>query len=350
MPSQGDEVQLSGGLETVEEKAMEIPEFSLDIEAIKESKKPDPSTVYDLLILGGGPAAMSATVYAARKMLNLAIITKDFGGQMLETSNVENWLGFQSIDARDLLEKFQEHIKNFDISVALGSVVEAVAKDDGTLTVTLDNGVVHPGKAVIVATGKRHRRLDVPGEHELTGRGVAYCATCDAPLYKGKKVVVAGGGNSAFTTALDLLKVGADVTMVQYSENWRADLSLQERVKQFHAVRFLGYYQILRIEGENRVTAVAVKNRKTDEEEIIRADGVFVEIGLISNSHLVKDIVELNRHGEIEIDSACRTNVEGLFSAGDVTTVPFKQLIISAGEGAKAALAAYDYLVAKHLI
>lgn len=329
---------------------MEIPGFSLDIEAIRKSRKPDPGITYDLLILGGGPAAMSATVYAARKMLSLAIITKDFGGQMLETSDVENWLGFQSINASDLLDKFQEHIKSFDIPVAMGSAVAGIIKEGDILKVSTDDGLLYSGKAAIVATGKRHRQLNVPGEKELTGKGVAYCATCDAPFFKNRKVVVAGGGNSAFTTALDLLKVGADVTMIQYSENWRADSLLQDRVREFDRIRFLSYYQILRVEGQEKVTAVVARNRATEEEETIPADGLFVEIGLISNSDLVKGIVELTPNGELEIDCACRTNVGGLFGAGDVTTVPYKQLIISAGEGAKAALAAYDYLVVRRLV
>lgn len=329
---------------------MDTPGFIETGKEPRASRKPDTDTTYDLLILGGGPATMSAAIYASRKMLNIAIITRDFGGQMLETSDVENWLGFQSINALDLVEKFQEHVETFAIPVAMGVSVTDVSEEGGRFEVRTDEGKIYFGRSVIVATGKRHRRLNVPGEEELSGKGVSHCAVCDAPFLKEMKAVVIGGGNSGFTAALDLLKAGADVTVIQRGERLRADTILLERVKKFDKAHFLISRQVLGIEGEEKVTGVSMKHRKTGDEETIPADAVFVEIGLIANSEIVKDLLELSETREIMVDNACRTGVDGLFAAGDVTTVPYEQIVISAGEGAKAALAAYDYLIEKGLL
>ncbi len=329
---------------------MDFPSFSLDTSLLEEAKEPEPEVTYDLLILGGGPAAMSTAVYAARKLIKLAIITKDFGGQVRETSAVENWLGFQSINAKDLVDMFQEHVKGFDIPVSIGPATVEVKRDVDFFKVRTDDGRIYSGRTLILATGKRHRLLNVPGEKELVGRGVAYCATCDAPFFKGKKVVVVGGGNSAFTTARDLLKVEAGVTLVNFNKGWRADETLKQRVRQTDKVSLLDYHQVVRIEGKDRVTAVVVRNREDEEEEKLDASGVFVEIGLLPNNESFKDLVELNEQGEVIVDCSCQTSVEGVFGAGDVTTVPHKQIVIAAGEGAKAALSAYNYLTNKSFI
>jgi NADH-dependent peroxiredoxin subunit F len=329
---------------------MDFPDFSLDTSLLQTAKEPDPKTTYDLLILGGGPAAMSAAVYAARKMISLAIIAKDLGGQIRETSEVENWLGFQSINAKDLADSFEEHVKGYDIPVRLGTFITEVEKGADGFNVLADDNTMYTSRTLIIATGKRHRSLNVPGEDELLGRGVAYCATCDAPFFKGKKVVVAGGGNSAFTTAVDLLKVGAEIILINFIKGWQADEFLQERIRKTGTVSLLDYHQIVKIEGTDSVTGIVVKNRENDNEEKLSANGVFIEIGLLPNNEPVKNLVELNEHGEIIIDCSCRTSVEGLFGAGDVTTVPHKQIVISAGEGAKAALSAYNYLIDKSVI
>lgn len=329
---------------------MDFPTFTLDTTLLEETKEPEIDVTYDLLILGGGPASMSAAVYAARKMLTIAILTKDFGGQIRETSEVENWLGFQNINAKDLADSFEEHVKSFSIPVGLGTGITEVTKQEDVFRVSADNGKTYSSRTLILATGKRHRPLNVPGEKELVGRGVAYCATCDAPLYKEKKVVVAGGGNSAFTTAMDLLKVEAEVTLVNFLRGWQADEALQRRMKRGGKVKFLDYHQVTKIEGEQRVTGVVVKSRETHEEETLEANGIFVEVGLLPNNDMVKDLVELNNQGEVIVDCMCQTSVEGLYGAGDVTTVPHKQIVIAAGEGAKAALSAYTYLINKSLI
>lgn len=329
---------------------MDFPTFSLDTSFLEQAKEPELDVIYDLLILGGGPAAMSAAVYAARKMMKLGIITKDFGGQMRETSEVENWMGFQSINAKDLADMFEEHVKSFDIPVSLGTATTECKKEADIFKVHTEDDRVFSSRTLIVATGKRHSPLNLPGEKELVGRGVAYCATCDAPFFKGKRVVVAGGGNSAFTTAVDLLRVGAEVTLVNFIKGWQADAALQARVKQTDQVSLLDYHQVVRIEGKDRVTGVVVKDRENEKEDKLDADGIFVEIGLIPNSESVKGLVDLNEQGEVIVDCSCRTSVEGLYGAGDVTTVPHKQIVIAAGEGAKAALSAYDYLINKSLL
>lgn len=329
---------------------MDFPTFTLDTTLFKGAKEPEADVTYDILILGGGPAAMSAAVYAARKMLTIAVLTRDFGGQIRETTEVENWLGFQNINAKDLADSFEEHVKSFEIPVGLGIGISEVTQQEDTFRVSADNGTTYSSRTLILATGKRHRPLNVPGEKELVGRGVAYCATCDAPLYKGKKVVVAGGGNSAFTTAMDLLKVNAEVTLVNFIRGWQADEALQGRMKRGGTVTFLDYHQVTKIEGDDRVTGVVVTNRETHEEKTLEANGIFVEVGLLPNNDMVKDLVELNDQGEVIVDCMCQTSVEGLYGAGDVTTVPHKQIVIAAGEGAKAALSAYAYLINKSLI
>jgi alkyl hydroperoxide reductase subunit F len=323
---------------------------SLNSSFLDEAGNVDKEVVYDLLILGGGPAAMSAAIYASRKLLNLGIITRDFGGQVRETTEVENWLGFQAINAMDLADMFEEHVKSFHLSVTLGVSATRVMKKNDVFHVHSDDGNTYLGRAVIFATGKRHRSLNVPGEKELVGRGVAYCSTCDAPLFSGKKVVVVGGGNSAFTTAGDLTKVDAEVVLINFEKGWQADEVLQERIHKTGKVRFLDYSQVLRIDGKDTVEAVWFKNRDDDNEQELEVDGVFVEIGLLPNNEPVKEFVELNTNGEVIIDCGCKASVDGLFGAGDVTTVPHKQIIIAAGEGSKAALSAYDYLISKSFV
>jgi len=329
---------------------MDMPGFKLDMGALMDTKAPESGTEYEMLVLGGGPAAMNAAIYAARKMVKLAVLTKDFGGQMLETSEVENWLGYQTVDAKDLASQFEEHVKSFEIPVSLGPSIKKVEKEGDVFKVTTDDGKTYKGKTIVYALGMHHRSLGVPGENTFSGKGVAYCATCDAPFYKKKKVVVVGGGNSAFTTALDLSKVEATITVINFVKGWDADGSLVKRVKHYDLAELLDYHQVLEIKGKEKVGSVLIKDRETEQRREIEADGVFVEIGLQTNIGPVKDLVNMNQQGEIEVDCSCRTNVKGFFAAGDVTTVPYKQIVIAAGEGAKAALAAHQYLVSEELV
>jgi alkyl hydroperoxide reductase subunit F len=324
---------------------MELPGIILDISSLSPIRKPDKNTVYDILILGGGPASMSAAVYAARKMVSVAIITLDLGGLMNETSEVENYLGYQNINAKDLVSRFEEHVKSFDIPINLGVSIIEVKKEDDIFIVLMKDGTKFLGHTIVYATGERHRQLLISGEKEFIGKGVSYCSTCDAPLFKDKKVIIAGGGNSAFSTAFDLLRVNADVFLVNSVSGWQAEETLKQRVLKFEKIKLFDFHEILRIEGKDKIETIVIRDRKTGEENPLRADGIFIEIGLLPNSEPVKNLVELNKHGEVIVDSFCRTKVPGLFAAGDVTSVPYKQIIISAGEGAKAALAAYDYLI-----
>jgi alkyl hydroperoxide reductase subunit F len=330
---------------------VDFPGLSLDLSALGEENRPDPAVRYDLLILGGGPAAMSAAIYAARKMLKVAMLAKDFGGQVAYTSEIENYLGFMTISGKDLVDRFVEQVKEFKVPVAKGEQVVKVGKTDGVFQVSAEGGATFTGRTVLLATGKRDRPLNVPGEKELVGRGVAYCSTCDAPFYRGQKVAVAGGANSAFTAALDLLKVDAQVTLINFVEGWQADPIMIESARKYgDRVAYLDEHEIVRIEGTGRVAAVVVRSRKTGEESRLDVSGIFIEIGLLPNSEPVEGLVEMNRNREVVVDCHCRTSLEGLFAAGDVTTVPHKQIVISAGEGAKAALSAYDYLTRRGMI
>jgi len=329
---------------------MEFPGIILDTLSISPLKKPDQSVIYNMLIIGGGPAAMSAAVYAARKMINFALLTLDFGGLIKETSEIDNYLGFQNITARDLVEKFEEHVKSFDIPINIGVPIIEVKKNDGIFTVLLEDRSNFSSQTVIFATGERHRPLNIPGEREFLGKGVAYCATCDAPLFKDKRVVVAGGGNSAFITAIDLMRVNAEVFLVNYIPGWQADETIKQRVKKYEKATFLDNHKILGIDGKDKVEAVVIRNRSTDKKERIHCDGVFIEVGLLPNSDPVKNLVKLNELGEVVVDCFCRTSMSGLYAAGDVTSVPYKQIIISAGEGAKSALSAYDFLIENSIL
>lgn len=330
---------------------MEFPGLKLNLSSLGEENRPDPAARYDLLILGGGPAAMSAAIYAARKMLKVAMLAREYGGQVAYTSEIENYLGFMAISGKELVNRFVEQVKKFQVPVARGEKVVKVEKREDGFRVLTGSGAAYTGRTVLLATGKRDRPLGVPGEKELVGHGVAYCSTCDAPFYRGRKVVVAGGGNSAFTAALDLLKVDAEVTLVNFVEGWQADpIMLESARKHPERVAFLDRHEVVRIEGDGRVAGVVVRDRKDGEEKKLEASGIFVEIGLLPNSEPVSGLVELNQHEEVVIDCFCRTSLEGLYAAGDVTTVPHKQIVISAGEGAKAALSAYDYLTRRGMI
>jgi alkyl hydroperoxide reductase subunit F len=329
---------------------MEFPGIILDTSSISPLKKPDQGVLYDMLIVGGGAAAMSAAVYAARKMINFALITLDFGGLIKETSEIDNYLGFQNIQARDLIEKFEEHVKSFAIPINVGVPVIEVTKKDNIFTILLEDRSTFSSHTVIFSTGEHHRPLNIPGERELLGKGVAYCATCDAPLFKDKKVVVAGGGNSAFITAIDLMRVNAKVFLVNFNTGWQADETIQQRVKKYEKVYFLDNHEILRIFGKDSVESAVIKNRTAGTEEKIQCDGVFIEVGLIPNSDPVKNLVKLTELGEVVVDCFGRTDIPGFYSAGDVTSVPYKQIVISAGDGAKAALAAYDFLIENSIL
>jgi alkyl hydroperoxide reductase subunit F len=301
---------------------------------------------YDLAIVGGGPAGLTAAVYAARKNLDAVLISKDIGGQTLLTSDIENYMGYQYVSGRELAAKFEEQVKRYPIDVAVGEEVARVAPEGSGFVVTTSTNREVWARAVIVATGKRSRPLGVPGERELVGRGVSYCAVCDAPLFPGKDVIVVGAGNSGATAVVDLLKIARRIYVVDVLPDWRADPVLVDRIRAAGDMvqPFFGH-EVVEIKGESRVEGIVIKDRGSGQVRELPVQGVFIEIGLIPNSEPVKGVAELNRWGEIVVDCKCQTSVPGLFAAGDVTTVPEKQIIIAAGEGAKAALSAYAYLI-----
>ena len=316
----------------------------------EEEKLIESSGLHELLIIGGGPAGMAAALYSARKQVNTLLLTKDIGGQVLLTADIENYMGYQYITGRELIEKFKEQIEQFPIDILVGQevkklVVATEGRRYGHFTATTKEGKEFTSKAVIIASGKHSRSLNASGEKELVGRGVSYCSTCDAPLFGGMDVAVIGGGNSALEAVIDLIKVANKIYIANIAQSWQGDKILVERVETAPNVTpFLGY-QVMEIHGENRVEGITIKSQDTGEIINMPVQGVFIEIGLLPNSEFAKDLVEINQVGEIIVDCACRTSVPGIFSAGDVTTVPEKQIIVAAGEGAKAALSAYQYLL-----
>ena len=299
--------------------------------------------MYDLMIIGGGPAGLCASVYAARKQLKTVLISGDIGGQMNTTMGIENWLGYQFINAPDLISQFEKHVSQFPIDQKIGYKISRMKKIDGGFEAVTDSGDSYQARAALLATGKRPRKLNVSGETEFTGRGVTYCAICDGPVFAEQKVVVIGGGNAAVEAVLDMLKIAEHVDLVSLTP-LTADHIL---VKQMPGAKNLGTfieYQTVKIEGQDFVEGLVIKDLKSSTEKRLDVTGVFIEIGLVPNSDAVKELVPLNKMGEVPISCACETTVPGLFAAGDVTDVSEKQIIIAAGEGAKAALQAHHYL------
>ncbi len=304
------------------------------------------ATIYDVLIIGGGPAGMTAAVYCMRKGMSTALVTDNVGGQMTETAGIENYLGYRYINGNELVDKFREQVMQFGIAFESDLKVDRLVKGEPHL-VHLADGRKISASTIIIASGSQPKRLKIPGERELTGRGVAYCAICDAPFYADKIVTVVGGGNSGVAAAIDLAKLATHVTLVQRSGRLKADQILIDKLAEFDNVRYLYDHQLKTINGQGRVTGATAYSRLTGQEVELNADGIFVEIGLLPSSGFARGVVAMNEFDEIVVDSHCQTDVPGIFAAGDVTTVPYKQIIIACGEGAKAALSAADYLLNK---
>lgn len=300
-------------------------------------------SIYDLLILGAGPAGMTAGVYAARKQLKTVIVAKDVGGQTSWSSGIENYLGYLYITGPELVAKFEEHVRNFNLKMEFGKIVK-FSQSDHFIAFTDDGREFH-ARAAVIATGKSPKMLNVPGEDEFRGRGVSYCPTCDAPLFSGLDVAVVGGGNSGFDAAIQLMKICPKVYILEATSNLKADEVFQEKAKASKNVEILVNTKVQEILGETMVTGVRSYNTATGEERLLRVQGVFVEIGLAPNTDFLGGLLPLNEWGEIPVDCECRTGIPGLYAAGDVTTVAEKQIIIAAGQGATAALRAYDFLI-----
>lgn len=310
-----------------------------------ESPETDEQAIheYDVIVIGGGPAGTSSAVYSARKGLKVAVIAERVGGQVNETGGIENLISVPKTTGPKLADDLRSHMSDYPIDIFENRSIERVTVENKLKVVAAQTGELFKAPALIIATGAGWRRLNLPGEAEFIGRGVAFCPHCDGPFYKGKRVAVVGGGNSGIEAAIDLAGICSQVTVFEFLDELKADKVLQQKVKSMPNVNvFLGSQTTEVINNGEKVIGIKVKNRKTEEERVVDLDGIFVQIGLAPNSTVFKDLVKTNKSGEIEIDERARTNVPGVYAAGDVTTVPYKQIIVSMGEGAKAALTAFD--------
>lgn len=308
--------------------------------------------LYDTIIIGGGPAGVAAAVYAARKKLKILMITESFGGQSIVSDDIQNWIGEKHISGFDFAKKLEKHVRSFpdevEIRIEKAVSVLPIRCRDGNICdfqVTTDKEI-YEGKTLILAAGASRRKLNVPGEEKLNGRGVAYCSTCDAPLFGGKTVAVVGGGNAGLEAVIDLFPYAEKIYLLEYGEALKGDPVTQEEIKKNQKVEIILNAQTKEIVGEKFVTGITYLDRKTNEEKKLAVGGVFVEIGSVPNSAMVKNLVALDKYGQVVIDSKhASTSQLGIFAAGDITDDPYKQNNISAGDAVKAALAAYAYLL-----
>lgn len=315
----------------------------------KISKPTDPSKFsnkdpFDVLVVGGGPAGASAAIYTARKGIRTGVVAERFGGQVMDTLSIENFISVKSTEGPKLAASLEEHVKDYDVDIMKQQRVKGLRKQD-LIEVELENGAVLKSKSVIVATGARWRNVGVPGEQEFKNKGVAYCPHCDGPLFEGKHVAVIGGGNSGIEAAIDLAGIVKHVTVLEFMPELKADAVLQERLYSLPNVTVLKNVQTKEITGDDSVNGITYMERDTEEVKHIELQGVFVQIGLIPNTDWLDDSFEKTRFGELVVDNYGATNVPGVFAAGDCTNSPYKQIIISMGSGATAALGAFDYLI-----
>lgn len=300
---------------------------------------------FDVLIVGGGPAGAAAAIYAARKGIRTGVLADRFGGQVLDTLAIENFVSMKETDGPKFAVALEEHVKHYDVDIM--NTQRANKLVEGKLIeVHTETGAVLKSKSVIIATGARWREINVPGEREYRNKGVAYCPHCDGPLFKGKRVAVIGGGNSGVEAAIDLAGIVKEVTLIEFGAELRADAVLQRKLYSLKNVTVIKSAQTTEIHGDGQIVdGLSYKDRNSGELKRVDLEGVFVQIGLVPNAEWLKGTMDLSAHGEIEVDAKGQTSVPGVFAAGDVTTVPFKQIVIAVGEGAKASLAAFDYLM-----
>ena len=334
---------LANGKQTLAD-IINLVDDEADEKAAAALKDVDP---FDVLVVGGGPAGASAAIYAARKGIRTGIVADRFGGQVADTVGIENFISVPYTEGPKLVAHLEEHVKDYEVDVMKAQKAVGVRKTDSGLTeVELANGAVLSGKSVILATGARWREMNVPGEQEYRNKGVAYCPHCDGPLFKGKKVAVIGGGNSGIEAAIDLAGIVEHVTVLEFSDTLRADAVLVKKAQSLPNVEIIKQAMTTEVLGDGqRVTGLQYKDRETDETHIVELAGIFVQIGLVPNTEFLKDTVTLTERGEVVIDDHGQTNVPGIFAAGDCTNVPYKQIIISMGAGATAALGAFDHLI-----
>ncbi len=314
----------------------------------RDAEKLKAKDAFDVLVVGGGPAGAAAAIYAARKGIRTGVAAERFGGQVLDTMAIENFISVKETEGPKLARALEEHVREYEVDIMnLQRASQLIpAGEDGLHRVRFDNGGELKAKTLILATGARWREMNVPGEQEYRGRGVAYCPHCDGPLFKGKRVAVIGGGNSGVEAAIDLAGIVAHVTLLEFGEELRADAVLQRKLNSLPNVRVLKMAQTTEVKGDGqKVTGLVYKDRNNDEMHEVELEGIFVQIGLLPNSEWLKGTLELSRFGEIIVDAKGQTSIPGVFAAGDVTTVPYKQIVIAVGEGAKASLSAFDHLI-----
>lgn len=320
--------------------------FNLDLGLGAETKTRDldVNETYESFIIGGGPAAMTAAVYLMRKGIKTAIVAGKIGGQIGDTKGIENYMGYNYIEGEELVAKFSNQVRQFEIAFKEHTFVENIRLEGDIKVIKLTDGNEYRAKTVIISAGSKWRQLNVPGEEKLRGRGVCYCAICDGPFFRGLDIAVIGGGNSGVEAALDLSKMVKSIKLIEFTDKLNADKVLVDKALATPNIEAITSAQVAEVLGTDGVTGLKYIDRKTGEEKTIDVEGVFVEIGLVPNSQFVEGLVELNKFKEIVVNKSCETSIPGIYACGDITDVPFKQIIIASGEGAKAALTACEYL------
>ena len=318
--------------------------------SLKEANTGVQLPLQDVTVIGGGPAGAASAIYSARKGLKVTVVAESFGGQVKDTMGIENLISVPKTTGPELVGNLMEHVNDYDITLKEHVRVENIEKGN-VKTITLSSGEQIRTRSLVVATGARWRELGVPGERENVGNGVAYCPHCDGPFFKGKDVAVIGGGNSGIEAALDLAGIVKSVTVFEFMPTLKADQVLIDQAEKRDNITIIKNAATRQILAENgKVNAIEYQDRSTNEVHTLDLAGVFVQIGLVPNSQFMKDVVEMTPYGEIVVDTKCQTSEAGIFAAGDVTTVPYKQIVISMGEGAKASLAAFEYLLSHEVI
>jgi alkyl hydroperoxide reductase subunit F len=331
------------------EEYKRIEEDIRQAQGARKTKEAEQDHEYEIAIVGGGPAAMSAAIYAARKGLDVALVAKKLGGQVNYTGAIDNYLGLSGISGAEMTESFRNHMEKQPLAEAIGINVSKVENNDSEFTLLTEDNRRFKARSVIYCTGKEYRRLGVPGEEQFIGKGIGFCATCDAPLYQNKRVAVVGGGNSAFTSARDLINFASEIHLIHRKNEFRADASLIQEVKAAKTVTFHTPMKVKAFLGTDKLTGVRLESVDGQEKLDLLVDGVFLEIGLTPNSDPLKDLIELDKFGQVPVNRDQSTKIKGLFAAGDITDVEEKQISVAVGQGALAALSAYKYLLENKL-
>lgn len=322
-----------------------LEEILLKLGEKKDNTALNDKEVFDVLVIGGGPSGSSAAIYSARKGLNTGIVVERFGGQVMDTMAIENFISVKYTEGPKLSRNLEEHVRNYDVDIISGESAKSLTKNGDFIEVALESNATLKSKTVIISTGAKWRELGVPGEEKFKNKGVAFCPHCDGPIYKGKDIAVVGGGNSGIEAAIDLANIVKHVTVLEFLPELKADAVLQEKLYSLSNVTVLKNVQVKEITGTNKVDGIIYIDRSTNEEKRINLEGIFIQIGLAPNTKWISESLELNRIGEIVVDKKCSTSLDGVFAAGDCTDSPYKQIIIAMGSGATASLSAFDYLI-----